>query len=170
MAYRTRFSKIASIGFIVCSALCLSNRSLADSQVPTQTTKVEVYFQLSKDDFVRVLSDAGYTPTEAVVQTNGAVRARISMGDIPVQVFLSGTGGDLQLYAGFRGRVTFQAINEWNREQRFSHAYLDKDRDPVIESDLDIRGGVAPYTLKVYLDRFKLSVAKYRSLLARTTA
>ena len=32
--------------------------------------------------------------------------------------------------------VTLEAINDFNRDNRWARAYLDKDRDPVIESDL----------------------------------
>lgn len=44
----------------------------------------------------------------------------------------------LLLHTGFKvGRpVSLAAINAWNREQRFVRAYLDKDGDPAMESDL----------------------------------
>lgn len=42
------------------------------------------------------------------------------------KVILFNKGDDIQLYAAFSGkRVTLNRINEWNREKRFSRAYLD---------------------------------------------
>jgi hypothetical protein len=60
------------------------------------------------------------------------------------KVLLFNKGKNLQFYAGFKPtkKPTLARINEWNATKRYSHAYLDKDRDPVIESDLDLEGGV----------------------------
>ena len=51
---------------------------------------------------------------------------------------------NLQLYAAFISEVPppLGVINEWNRTKRYSRAYVDSDGDAVIESDLDIKGGV----------------------------
>ena len=50
----------------------------------------------------------------------------------------------LQLYAAFAtdGRVSLQTVNDWNYNYRFAKVYLDDDLDPVLESDLDLAGGV----------------------------
>ncbi len=48
----------------------------------------------------------------------------------------------LTFYAGWTGTNTsLNQINEWNKEKRFSRAYIDKDGDPVIEFDLDLDDG-----------------------------
>ena len=46
------------------------------------------------------------------------------------------------LHTGFRigKKPDLQAINDWNREQRFVRAYLDRDGDPTVESDLVVAG------------------------------
>jgi hypothetical protein len=46
------------------------------------------------------------------------------------------------LYAGWSGgKATPEQINEWNKNRRFSRAYIDKDGDPVIEFDIDLDDG-----------------------------
>jgi hypothetical protein len=34
-----------------------------------------------------------------------------------------------------------ERINDWNRDQRFGHAYLDKEGDPILVMDLDLDDG-----------------------------
>ena len=39
--------------------------------------------------------------------------------------------------------ATLATVNAWNREKRFSRAYLDNEMDPVLEAELDLAAGVA---------------------------
>ena len=76
--------------------------------------------------------------------------------------------GDLQLYIGFKGvRASVNRINEWNRTHRFSRAYIDKDNDPVLESDLDFAGGVTLDTIKNFITLFESSAKAYKEFLAK---
>lgn len=78
------------------------------------------------------------------------------------KVILFNKGDDIQLYAAFSGkRVTLNRINEWNREKRFSRAYLDKEGDAVIEADLDFEGGVTGETLLRFIAMFVQSVESF---------
>ncbi|WEK05833.1 MAG: YbjN domain-containing protein [Candidatus Devosia phytovorans] len=49
---------------------------------------------------------------------------------------------DLNFYAGFSARPDLEAINTWNRDKRFSRAYLDDVGDAAVEMDLDLVKGV----------------------------
>ncbi|WP_347241413.1 YbjN domain-containing protein [Thermus sp.] len=71
----------------------------------------------------------------------------------------------LQLYAGFSMKKppSLERINAWNREKRFSRAYLDKDGDPVLEWDLDLSGGVTDGAIKAFLDLFEESLRAFAS-------
>ena len=76
--------------------------------------------------------------------------------------------GDLQLYIGFKGaKASVNRINEWNRTHRFSRAYVDKDNDPVLESDLDFAGGVTLDTLKNFITLFESSAKAYKEFLTK---
>lgn len=54
-------------------------------------------------------------------------------------------------------------INDWNLRKRGSRAYLDADNDPVLESDLYLRGGVTWDTIKQFVERFGASVKSFKS-------
>jgi len=87
------------------------------------------------------------------------------MDGIKVLFFTSENQINIQAYAGFSGGgVTLETINEWNKNKRFSHAYLDKDNDPAIELDLDLDGGwVTEEHLMVFFRLTKLSVTKFKA-------
>ncbi|NET57023.1 MAG: YbjN domain-containing protein [Symploca sp. SIO2E6] len=52
---------------------------------------------------------------------------------------------DIQLYIEFTGiRVTLNEINEWNKNKRFSRAYINEEGNPVLAADLDLEAGVYP--------------------------
>lgn len=38
--------------------------------------------------------------------------------------------------------ANMRMMNDWNRSKRYSTASIDDDGDPVLESDLDLAGGV----------------------------
>lgn len=66
--------------------------------------------------------------------------------------FYGCTGGEdcttLGLYSGWTGSsADVNQINEWNRENRFGRAYIDKDGDPVVEMDIDLDDGGMPRML-----------------------
>ena len=45
-------------------------------------------------------------------------------------------------YAGWTGsKATVAQMNAWNKDKRFSRAYIDKDGDPVFEFDVDLDDG-----------------------------
>jgi hypothetical protein len=60
-----------------------------------------------------------------------------------------------------RNRPTLQRINAWNQEKRFSRAYLDKDGDPVLESDLRLTDGVTRETVVSFLKIFEISLSAF---------
>ncbi|WP_457637139.1 YbjN domain-containing protein [Oceanithermus sp.] len=60
----------------------------------------------------------------------------------------------LQLYTAFAvdNKAAFSTADGWNYSYRFAKVYLDDDLDPVLESDLDLSGGVnLEGTLLVFL-------------------
>ncbi len=64
----------------------------------------------------------------------------------------------LQLYAGFSTdeKISLRRVNDWNHNYRFGKVYLDDELDPVIESDLDLAGGVdLEGALTVFLENFE---------------
>ncbi len=84
-----------------------------------------------------------------------------------VRLFTFGCEGDtcssLQMYAGFSMSTppALKDINKWNMEKRFSRAYLDDEGDPVVESDLDLEGGVSLGAVREFIETFELVLIAY---------
>lgn len=60
-------------------------------------------------------------------------------------------------YVEFPADATYgklEHINAWNRERRFSRAYVDADGDAVLEFDLDLEGGVTLGAVDAFLNLF----------------
>jgi hypothetical protein len=58
--------------------------------------------------------------------------------------------------------ATLRKVNDWNRDKRFSRAYIDDDGEPVLELDLDLTGGVTIDRLVDYIMTTKFSIASFR--------
>jgi len=46
--------------------------------------------------------------------------------------------------------ANLRMVNDWNRTKRYSTASIDDDGDPVLESDLDLAGGVTKARIEDY--------------------
>jgi hypothetical protein len=64
--------------------------------------------------------------------------------------------GVLTLSAGFTPEEPpdLNLLNQWNRDRRFSRAFLDGEGAVWIESDLDLTGGVSLGAVKAFLELF----------------
>ncbi|GLV47340.1 hypothetical protein TJA_05120 [Thermus sp. LT1-2-5] len=64
--------------------------------------------------------------------------------------------GVLSLSAGFSldEAPSLDLVNAWNREHRFSRAYLNEEGDVWVESDLDLTGGVSLGAVIAFLRLF----------------
>ena len=95
---------------------------------------------------VRALQSAGYK----------AKLGKDSIGDPEIESASAGSRYFINFYGCTNNRacatVTFVAgwkdtkttmarINDWNRDKRFSRAYIDKEGDPIMEFDLDLDDG-----------------------------
>jgi hypothetical protein len=68
----------------------------------------------------------------------------------------------LLLYNAFTDvNPTLATVNEWNQKNNFSRAYVDKDGNAVLESDLVLTGGVASDTIELFVKTFRDSVARW---------
>ena len=74
------------------------------------------------------------------------------------KTLLFNKGKNLQFYASFKKKTTMGRINDWNASKRYTRAYLDKDGDPVLESDLDLEGGVSYGALAEFFKTWVTSV------------
>jgi tetratricopeptide (TPR) repeat protein len=68
----------------------------------------------------------------------------------------------LQLYNGFTDvSPTLAAVNQWNQTNSFSRAYVDKDGNAALESDMILTGGVTRDNIEMFVKTFRDSVARW---------
>ena len=120
-----------------------------------------VVTKMNLDDLESLARGMGLSPSR---EKANAVRFKLS----GYTAFLLTKGPDIQLYAWFNDKVSVQKINDWNKKQRFCRAYVDKDGDAVLESDLDLEGGVTLENIKAFIDAYRTLLPLFaRHLVAR---
>ena len=97
----------------------------------------------AQDD--KVIKEISYADTERILGTLKIDYENVSEGTYRFQLAGYKTlllrKKNLQLYASFKKKTSLVRINEWNRDKRYTRAYIDKEGDPVLEADLDLEGG-----------------------------
>ena len=74
---------------------------------------------------------------------------------------------DIDLYAGYLDVKPAQdVINSWNRDKRFSRAYLDKDGDAGIDMDINLEHGVTNDNLDSTLSVWAQLVKQFTTYIA----
>ena len=112
----------------------------------------------SPSAFAAALQRAGFTAEVKTEDGQTYVLGHISA--VPFQAFLShcqpnGAGcTDVELYAGFTGttHIAWERLNGWNARTRFGRAFLDEHRDPALQMDLSLQGGVSRDSLNTSLE------------------
>jgi len=135
----------------------------AQGQAPAQVPGVVTFLTL--EEMEAILKEEGYRYER--VKEGEVVYFRLRMAGLRALLFLfdckEGRCESLQLYATFSMEKppTLERINRWNQEKRFSRAYLDQDGDSVLESELDLQGGVTRRAIALFLDLFEESLSQF---------
>lgn len=105
---------------------------------------------------------------EAMLDAGGIVARRehaeeaeflkFNLGSFKVLLLPYGEGPDypsIQLHAGFSAAADPDAVNAWNRDNRFGRAFLDTEGDPILQYDLDLEGGATERTFQEFVRTFR---------------
>ncbi len=112
-------------------------------------------------------SDADAVLREMKLRT-GRTENRVTFELNEHPVILIVQAKNLQIAAVFSGRkATLAWVNEWNRSKRFSRAYLDREGDAVLTSDLDLEGGVSRGAVREFVNTFGSAVRAFRAHLSQ---
>lgn len=134
------------------TALVLSSVPAADAQ------STRVVAQLTARDVVRLSGEENF---KASINERGDVKVDFPGLSRYAFVKLYRDGSSLQLYAYWvNTSATLRLVNTWNKEHRFSTAYLDDDGDPWLQSDIDLEGGVTEAQVRKWL---QLGDASFRA-------
>lgn len=100
---------------------------------------------------------------------------RTADSGVPVTIFFlncaKGKTGctTIQFYTGFNDiDATLESMNQWNRDHRWARAYIDKEKDPVLEMDVDMDfGGLSRELFYDNLETFIALVPRFRDHLKK---
>ncbi len=138
-----------------CSALVAL---LLLTSVPL-AAQAPVTYQVNPAEVVRFLSDVGFSG--ATLDEDGDVDVRMQDYDVLILVGSSNGRYLLAKFAITGSKGTMAMMNEWNRTHKYSRAYIDVDGDAMLESDLNLEGGVTAETIKAFLRTFDLSLREF---------
>ncbi len=125
------------------------------------TANINLKTKFSDEELVQILKDDGYSAVKII--KNQVIRIRVNGRTF---LLINYKDGDLQLhYAASGVSISYKDINKWNSDRRLSRAYLDSDKDPVLESDLMANAGLTSKHVTEFFRVFRMSVKKYVSFL-----
>ena len=132
--------------------------SSAGGSESTSRSSGEVITTLSVVDLRSLLSDMGYEPRSLEGQDNAWA---VQMADRPVLIKIGNEGRNLLLWSYVQGG-SLNKVNEWNKEKRFSRAYLDGDGDANVEWDIRLEGGVTVDAVREGIRMFQAVVQVFK--------
>ena len=103
------------------------------------------------NSLVTALQDAGYSAKLGTDKV-GDPLITSAVGGTTFQIFFynckeHANCATVQFHSGYdlKTAPSLELINEWNRNNRFGRAFLDKENDPILEMDIDLDdGGMSP--------------------------
>ena len=116
----------------------------------------DVFTSLSLDRLDAMLDSGGIVARRE--HTGEAEFLKFNLGSFKVLLLPYGEGPDypsIQLHAGFKAQADPDAVNAWNRDNRFGRAFLDSDGDPILQYDLDLEGGATERTIQEAVRTFR---------------
>ena len=146
-------------------ALALSALFSSATGCFAETAQREVFLSATADDLAKIIQDIGY---RAEIAKNNAgkrfVRTRIGGMNVAILLFLcsdgevckSSTIGTYFTPAKKDDEAkSLRITNKFMSDRSFVRAYVDKDKDIVVETDIAFSGGITKEHYKVLLDAFE---------------
>ncbi len=113
-------------------------------------------------ELVQIIKDEGYSSVKKI--RDGVIKIKINGQTF---VLFNNEDGDLQAYYAIgNAKISYEDINTWNRTKRCSRAYLDSDKDPVLESDLLANGGLSKKHVTEFFRVFRISAKSFKKFIA----
>lgn len=132
--------------------------SAASGSQTTSRGSGDVITSISVGDLRSLLSEMGYEPRSLEGQDNAWA---VQMADRPVLIRVGSEGKNLLLWSYVQGG-SLDKVNQWNKEKRFSRAYLDGDGDANVEWDIDLEGGVTTGAVREGIRTFQSVVQIFK--------
>ena len=128
------------------------------ASAPSLFANSELAKKYSDAELIEIIKGEGYSAVKKAKE--GTIHIKI---DGRSYFLLNKKDGDLQTYYSIGGaNISYKDINEWNKTKRLSRAYLDKDSDLTLESDLLANAGLSEKMVTEFFSVFKGSVKVFR--------
>ena len=116
------------------------------------------------DEIVKIARN--YGSATKTVQPNGNPKIIGKIDNIPFSIRFRNCKSveqcqDMNFRVGFMIKPSLDVINEWNRNKRFSKAYLDETGDVILEWDIIIYGGLTSENLDKNLSYWRLTLTQF---------
>lgn len=162
--FSTRVAMVGSAAIV--SAVVLSAQLLAvdvkgGTAVSAKADDAQVVTTITGTRLKDILEAAGFKG--GTVDDDGGVLIR--MASKPVYFTVADDQESIQAHTAWlttdTSRPSADKINDWNRTKRYSKVYFDSDRDPVLQLDLDLEGGVTVARIKDFAFTTEVSITKF---------
>ena len=158
-----RLVVLVTLLLAVARAAC-AQQNVAPSAPGAHLASEAVVKRLAGADLRALLVEAGYAIDSIASDTLVLVR----LDDVRLAVALTNDGQLVHAQAAFiETKATLRTMNDWNRDNLLSRAYLDDDGDPTIETEIDIEGGVTGARLRDWLRTTRQVIAEFMAKLPR---
>lgn len=115
-------------------------------------------YRIDAPDLLKIVTDMGYE--SASIDDDGDII--VEMHDYKVLVMLRPDPSNIMILFSVRGTdADLLDVNAWNSERRFSMAYIDDDGDPVLQSDLDLSGGISYEAVREFVRTYDTSLGEF---------
>lgn len=143
---------------LVLFAFCIASPAAARAQ--------DLLTEVPPKRMIKILTSMGLEVQEPKTIEGKNTAIKFELGGYKVVMFVAKDHSDAQLFMGFTDRqISLEKMNEWNRDHRFIRGYLDRDDDPVLESDIDFTGGVTEANIKAWIKIFRGATNAYAKFL-----
>ena len=82
-----------------------------------------------------------------------------------LKILLFNSGQTMQIAAIFDTRVPLTRLNQWNLSKKFTRAVMNNERKPVLDSAIELTGGVTERNIKEWLKTYVFMLKEFRKFL-----
>jgi hypothetical protein len=146
---------------------------VATAPATAAQTKGLIYPTITGPELAAVMQRAGYR-AELATHANGNPEITSSASGLEFYVNFYGCDQSevkecesIELYIGFdfgKGYAV-ESVNQWNRENRFSIAYLDHEDDPFLTMNINVAGGVTAEMLVDCLNTWSSQLGEFKTFI-----
>lgn len=119
------------------------------------------------DDVIAVL-DEMEIKFEQTIDNEGDPKLVFDIDEYRTSLFFYSCNAELEcrsllLYSAYSltDGGSLENVNNWNQRKRFTRAFMEKDGDITLESDLQVEGGITPGAIKEFIFRFQRMLPEF---------